>query len=335
MNETAQSAGAATEGAAAGPTRRVSAALKPSRIMPGATLIVLLLIVGGTHPQFFSAYSLQTLASAAGPLILLACGEFIVILLGGIDLSLGAITALGTILLALWLGHANGALVVLAVLAVMAGMGALNGAVTVKAQIPSFITTLGSLGLWTGVALVVSGATSQQVSDMGPIGWINGSLGGVPDAFLIAVVAALLLGLGLRYLPGGRLGMYSVGWSEPAAIMSGIRVARIRIAAFTIAGAFGGLAAVMLAAQTGSGDPTSAASFLLPAIAGVIVGGNAITGGAGSVLRAVIGAGIITVVENGIGILGINPFSEQIIYGVVLIGAAGLTLDRSRIGVVK
>jgi len=305
------------------------------RILPITTLVALFAIIGGIKPDFFSVYSLQVLASAAAPLILLACGEFAAILLGGIDLSLGALTALGTILLALWLGHAPGALVVLAVVAIIAGMGALNGAVVVAAQIPSFITTLGSLGLWTGVALVISGATSIPITDPGPIIWFAGSTAGVPNAFIVAIIAAAILGLGLRRLPGGRLGMYAVGRAEPAAIMSGSHVGRIRIAAFAISGLFGALAAIVLAAYDLSADPTSAASFLLPAIAAVIVGGNAITGGVGSVNRAFIGACIITVIESGIGVVGIDPFSEQIVYGIVLIVAAGLTLDRSRVGVVK
>jgi ribose transport system permease protein len=316
-------------------TVNLRTALRPARIMPTITLILLLVIVGTIQPQFLSAYSLQTLASAAGPLILLSCGEFAAILLGGIDLSVGTVTALGTVLAAFWLGHAGTWLVILAVLACLAGMGALNGAVTVVAQIPSFITTLGTLGLWTGVALVISGAQSQQVTDPVALSWLNGYTFGVPNGFWLAVIAAVILGLAMRYLPGGRLGMYAVGWAEAAAVMSGLRVAWIRVTAFTLAGLFGGLAALVLVAQTGSGDPTSAASFLLPAIASVIVGGNAITGGAGGVYRTVIGACIVTVIENGIGVVGISAFSEQIIYGVVLIFAAGLTMDRSRVGVVK
>jgi ribose transport system permease protein len=310
-------------------------ALRPARIMPTITLILLLVIVGSIRPQFFSGYSLQTLASAAGPLILLACGEFAAIVLGGVDLSIGAVTALGTVLAAMWLGHAGAWLVIIAVLAIPAGMGALNGAVTVVAKIPSFITTLGTLGLWTGVALVISGAQSKQVTDPAAVSWLGGYTVGVPNGFGIAVIAAIVLGLAMRYLPGGRLGMYAVGWAEAAAVMSGLRVAWIRVIAFTLAGLFAGLAALVLVAQTSSGDPTSAASFQLPAIASVIVGGNAITGGAGSVYRTVIGACIITVIENGIGVVGISAFSQQIIYGAVLIFAAGLTMDRSRVGVVK
>lgn len=319
----------------AGLAGNLRTALKPSRIMPTITLIVLILIVGGIRPQFFSAYSLQSLASAAGPLILLSCGEFAAILLGGTDLSIGAITALGTVLTAMWLGHTSSWLVIIAVLVIMAGMGAVNGAVNVVAQIPSFITTLGTMGLWTGVALVISGAQSIEVIDPAALSWLANYSGGVPNGFILALIAAVILGLAMRYLPGGHLGMYAVGWAESAAVMSGLRVAWIKITAFTLAGLFSGLAALVLVGQTSSGDPTSAASFLLPAIASVIVGGNAITGGAGSVYRAVIGACIITVVENGISVVGISAFTQQIIYGVVLIFAAGLTMDRSRVGVVK
>lgn len=309
--------------------------IKWGRILPVATLLVLILVIGGIRPLFFSGYSFQVLATAAGPLILLACGEFAVILLGGIDLSIGQMCALGTVLLALWLGHGPGALVILAVVAILGGMGVLNGVVTSVTKIPSFITTLGSLGVWTGVALVMSGESSVSVTDMGPLNWLAGYSAGVPNDFIVAIVAAGVFGFCLQTLPGGRLGMYAVGRAESAALMSGVRVGRIRVAAFAISGLFAGLAAVELTALYGSGDPLSAASFLLPAIAAVVVGGNAITGGVGSVTRAVIGAAIITVVESGIGIVGINPYSEQIWYGLILVVAASLTLDRSRLGVVK
>jgi ribose transport system permease protein len=309
--------------------------IKWARFLPVVTLVALILIIGGLHPLFFSGYNLQELATAAGPLSLLACGEFAVVLLGGIDLSIGQISALGTVLLAIWLGHAPGALVVVAVVAILGGMGALNGVVMSVAKIPSFITTLGTLGLWTGVALVISGETSVPVNDMGPLNWFASYTGGVPNDFIVAIVAAAVFGLCLQSLPGGRLGMYAVGRAESTALMSGMRVGRIRVAAFAISGLFAGLAAIELTALYASGDPQSAASLLLPAIAAVVVGGNAITGGVGSVTRAVIGASIITVVDGGIGIIGINPYSEQILYGLLLIVTAGLTLDRSHLHVVK
>ncbi|SRR5579875_15736 len=305
------------------------------RLVPLAMLVAMIGIVGGVKPLFFSVYSLQTQLSAAAPLLLLALGEAGVILLGGIDLSNATVAALATVLLAEWLGHGPGAGIVAAVVLMTTCMGAINGVVAVWGQVPSFIVTLGAMGLWAGVALVASNDSTISVNDPQAINWFGGMSAGVPNAFLVGLVAVAVAAFVLRKVPGARLGMYAIGAAESAARMSGVRVGVVRVAAFAGAGLFAGLAAVVLAAQDLSGDPTAASSLLLPCIAAVVVGGNAITGGVGGAWRVLVGALIITVLDNGIAIVGVNPLAEQIVYGGVLLVAAGVTVDRSRVRFVK
>ncbi|MHB1303110.1 MAG: ABC transporter permease [Acidiphilium sp.] len=306
-----------------------------SKVFPLATLIVLIGAVAIGHPLFVSAYGLSTLASAASVIMLMALGQFLPVILGGIDLSIGALAAFGTILLAIWLPFLGfGAVIVMLTLLSLAGL--LNGLIIVIFQIPSFIATLGTLGLWTGVSLVVSGTSAISVNHgYQAIAWMNGAVADVPISFLFALIVMACVGVILKFTSGGRLSLYAIGLGEPAALMSGVRVSLVRILCFAIAGLCAGFTALVLVAQDISGDPTSASALLLPSIAAVVVGGNAITGGIGSVQRVLIGALIITVVQNGIGIVGISPFYQSIVYGAILLVAAALTLDRSGVSMVK
>jgi ribose transport system permease protein len=134
--------------------------------------------------------------------------------------------------------------------------------------------------------------------------------------------------------PFGRL-CRAIGSGERAVIASGIKVERIKIAAFCLSGAMAALAGVVMAARLGSGSPTLANEFLLPAVAAIVAGGTALTGGVGSVWQTFIGALIIGVVRIGMTFIGVSVFAQQIVFGVVLIAAVAATIDRTRIGTVK
>lgn len=305
------------------------------KLVPPATLVLLVAAVAIGHPLFISVYGLSTLAGAASVIMLMAAGEFMVIVLGGIDLSVGAMAAFGTVLLALWLPHL-GVYAVPVMLMVLTLAGLLNGFLCTFFQIPSFITTLGTLGLWSGVSLVVSGASAISVTHgYQGIAWLNGNLGPMPVSFVFALAVMSALGAFLHFTTTGRLSIYAIGLAEPAALIAGTRAHLVRLACFGLAGLLSGLTAFVLVAQNISGDPTSAQALLLPGIAAVVVGGNALTGGVGGMTMVLIGSLIITVVQNGIGILGIGPFYQSIAYGGILIVAAGLTLDRSNMSIVK
>jgi ribose transport system permease protein len=303
--------------------------------VPVAVLVVLVLAVASRQPSFLGAASLRALLEGAAPLLLLALGQTFVILIGGIDLSVAVLASLGTVLLATWLPGMS-ALGVLATLVATTLAGALNGAVSAYAQVPSFVVTLGAMGLWSGVALTVSGASTISISDgYDTIFWLRDMrVAGLPVSAVLAIVAVVVAAVLMRVLARGRA-LHAMGLAERAAMMSGSRTRLLRVLAFALSGLCAGAAAVVLAASQFSGAATLADSLLLPAIAAVVVGGTAITGGVGGPLRTLVGALLVVVLRTGMSVVGVDPAYEQIVYGAVIVAAVTLTLDRGRLGIVK
>jgi len=263
----------------------------------------------------------------------MAIGETVVILLGGIDLSLAALASLASVLLAYslpslgWLG-------LLLVLVFVMLAGALQGVIHAKAQVPSFIVTLAGMGLWGGIAITVAHTTVPINKGYEVVGWLKGSTVGVPHSFAFALVVLLIMAAAMRWLPLGRY-IYAIGLAEPAAIISGIRTTRIKVLAFTLSGLLAGLTAMVMVARTYGGNPTIANALQLPAIAAVVVGGTAITGGFGGLGRTLVGALSITVMRVGIAVMGVDPGYEPVVYGLLVIVAVILTIDRSQTPIVK
>lgn len=330
---------AMTSGRFAKSLRRMSTpashgALRTSYAAPLATLVILTLAVAAFSPSFVKPRSLVITADAAAPILLLALGETIVILLGSIDLSLNAIASLSSVAAAMLLDETGRWAVPLGV-AVGIGCGLFNGLVYTGARIPSFIATLGTLGIWTGISLTVSGARPVPIPEHdGLFGWIAGDLLGFPNTALLGMTAVASTFVILRYTPLGRY-IYAIGIGEPATWLSGVAVQRHKIMAFALAGGCAGLAGMVLTAQLSSGGPSIANNLLLPAIAAVIVGGTAITGGVGGVLRTLIGALIIIVARIGMDAAGVNVFAQQVVYGGIVILAVTLTIDRTKILTIK
>ncbi len=303
--------------------------------MPVVTLVVLALIVGIVTPQFLTVDSLLVLAADTATLFILATGVTFVIMLGGIDLSIQSMASLSSVLIALSVARFGYGSIVLAV-----GAGALSGflggVAHVKLRIPSFIATLAVGGVLAGTALVISGARSITLgeAERGYLSWVSGYSLGVPHEVYVGL---LVLALAHVVQSRTRFGRYSaaIGAGEAAAYASGVKVDRTKILALTLSGALAAFAGVILAGRLSSGSPTLANELLLPAIAAVVVGGTAITGGIGSIWRTAIGALIISVVRIGMTFIGVDIFAQQIVFGAVLILAVAITIDRSKIPIVK
>lgn len=303
--------------------------------MPAITLVALALIVGTVTPQFLTIDSLLVLAADTATLFILATGVTFVIMLGGIDLSIQSMASLSSVLIALTVARFGYGSILLAV-----GAGALSGFLAgvahVKLRIPSFIATLAIGGVLAGTALVISGARSITLgeAERGYLGWVSGYSLGIPHEVFIGIVVLVLAHV---VQSRTRFGRYSaaIGAGEAAAYASGVKVDRTKILALTLSGALAAFAGVILAGRLSSGSPTLANELLLPAIAAVVVGGTAITGGIGSIWRTAIGALIISVVRIGMTFVGVDIFAQQIVFGVVLILAVAITIDRSKIPIVK
>ncbi|NLP84766.1 ABC transporter permease [Microbacterium sp. CFH 90308] len=305
------------------------------RVVPLLVLVALVAAVALRQPNFVSAPGIRGLLESMAPILLLAIGQMFVILTGGIDLSFAVIASFTTVLIGLWIGELGAVGVLLAVL-VAALVGFFNGIVVAFFQIPSFIVTLGTLGLLSGLGLLISGASTVRISQNWEIiGWITDlRVAQMPVSGILAIAVAIIVALVLALFSRGNR-LHAMGLAEPAVLMSGGSTLRARVLAFTLSGLFAGFAAVVLAASQHAGGPTLADTLQLPAIAAVIVGGTAITGGVGGPIRTIIGALIIVVLRVGLTAMGVPPTYEQIVYGVVIIGAVLLTIDRSRLKTVK
>ena len=303
--------------------------------MPVVTLVILCAIVGAITPQFLTVESLLVLAADTATLFVLATGQTFVIMLGGIDLSIQAMASLASVIVALTidrLGYGSFPLAVF--VGAMAGLA--GGLAHVKLRIPSFIATLAVSGVLAGTALVISQARSITLDEVqrGSLAWVSDTSWGIPHEIFIGAI--VLIGAHIVQ-SRTRFGRYSaaIGAGEAAAYASGVKVGRQKVLALTLSGAFAGLAGVVLCGRLSSGSPTLANELLLPAIAAVVVGGTAITGGVGSIWRTAIGALIISVVRIGMTFVGVNIFAQQIVFGAVLILAVAITIDRSKIPIVK
>ena len=304
--------------------------------IPLLTLLGLVVLVGLVDPSFFSFRTLMVLTSDTMTLFLMAAGATFVILMGGIDLSVQAVASMTSVIVAATLPELG----ILAIpLAVGAGAlaGLAGGVSHTKLRIPSFISTLAVGGVVTTIAFLLSDARSIPISgEMRDeyLFWMVGEFLGVKNEIWVGlVVLGVLVFVQLR-TPFGRLAR-AIGAGERAVIATGVRVERIKAFAFLLSGATAGFSGALMAARLGSGSPTLANEFLLPAIAAIILGGTALTGGVGGVWRTFIGALIIAVVRIGMTFLGVSVFAQQIVFGVALVAAVAATIDRSKIQIVK
>ncbi|MFO1121901.1 MAG: ABC transporter permease [Hyphomicrobiales bacterium] len=303
--------------------------------LPLATLVILVAVVGALEPVFLEPATLLQLASDTAVLFILATGVTFVIMLGGIDLSLQSMASFASVIVALTVARLGYASFALAVgIGILAGF--LSGFAHVKLRIPSFIATLAMGGVLFSAALVTSKERSITLggAERDYQTWITGDLFGIPNVIVVGLVVLIVAHVLQAHT---RFGRYSaaIGAGEPAAYASGVKVDRQKIFAYMLSAGFAALAGVILAGRLSSGSPTLAAEMLLPSIAAVVVGGTAITGGVGSIWRTLVGSLIISVVRIGMTFLGINIFAQNIVFGSVLVLAVAITIDRSKIPIVK
>lgn len=310
------------------PWRRVSS------FAPLAVLVVLMISASLVDSVFLTVGSLQAVAVQAAIIFILSAGQTFVILIGRIDLSVASLTSFCTVLLALWLPGYGFFAVVLVVLAAGAA-GAAQGYVHAKTQVPSFIVTLGGLGLWHSLGLKLSHASTLSLTrGFGSVSWLDGQTLRVPNAALAALVIAGIGTAAFHWLPIGRY-IVAIGGAERAALLSSVRATVVRVSVFAVSGVSAALAACVLVAQQESGSPSLADGLLLPSLAAVVIGGTAITGGSGGLQRTIVGALIISVLRIAMGIMGIDPLYEQILYGGLLIVTIIVATDRSKLVLVK
>lgn len=289
----------------------------------GGLLLVLGLLVAGfgwLQPRFLSAATLALVGNQIPDLAVLACGMTLVMVAGGIDLSVGSVVGLATALLGYCLGEWNWpvGLACAAALAVGLGCGLLNGAVSVLAGIPSFIVTLGMLEAARGGAYLLSGSQTRYLGT-GLEGWSTpvSVLHLSPSALLAGVV--VLAGQGLLTVTALGRRLVAVGENEQAAWRMGVDPKATRIIAFGLCGLLAGLAGLFQTARLGSADPNAGIGMELGAIAAVVIGGASPSGGRGSVLGAFLGVLVIAVLQTGLAQVGAADPVKRLVTGAVIV----------------
>jgi len=308
--------------------------LKPH--FPWITLMILTSCVGVYDPNFLRPANLLALAGDIVPLFIMALGLTFAIFIGGIDLSAQSMANMITVVASVYLASLGVGVAVLCIL-VGALLGTVSGYVTTRLKVPSFITTLAVGGVCLSAAQWLSGnrAVNMDATQRDAVfGWMIGRTGIVPnELFIAAGLLAICLFVERRTVLGRAL--KAIGAGELAAAASGVRVARYKIAAFAISGGLAAVAGLLFAVKLSGGAPSIANGFLLPAIVAVLVGGTPLTGGVGGVLNTAIGTLIVAVIRASMLYYGIAATQQQMVFGVVLILAIALSIDRSKLRTVK
>ena len=299
---------------------------------PALALLVILVIVALTTPNFLATDNFQNIAMQAAVLSIVAIGSTVVILTGGIDLSPGSMIALLTMLLAS-LMKLDGWPLLPAILAVLVGgalLGAINGFFVSYLKIPAFIVTLAALSGFKGLALTIGGGT--PIFSLSPAleTIFYGQVFGIPLPFLYVVVLYAIAIVVLNFTTFGRE-IYAIGGNENAARLSGVRVKRVRMLAFVIAGGCAAIGAVLLSARLNSGSPNYGTLIELQAIAAAVVGGASLAGGRGHIFNTLIGVLIITVVQNSLNLNAVSPAIQSIAIGLIILIAVGIDIWRGQL----
>jgi putative xylitol transport system permease protein len=288
-------------------------------------LVVLVVVFGVLTPTFLTGGNIEAILLASAILVVLAIGQTFVVATSGIDLSVASAMTLGAIVL----GQvaAAGVDIYLACLAGLAAgtlVGVVNGLLVAKGKITDFIVTLATLSAASGLALILADGKPVPVLDGFLLEIAAGGLGPVPWPVVIAVVVAVAAHLVLFHSRFG-LRLLATGGSEEAARKTGVRTARVKIAAYVVSGLLAGLAAILLVARVGAAEPASNTSFLLNSVAAVVLGGVSLFGGRATIAGPVVGAVLLTALVNGLTLVGLSQFYQPLAVGIVVAAAAFLT----------
>lgn len=304
----------------------------------GLALLVLCIVFTIAAPRFASGTNITNILTQISINTVISVGMTFAILLGGIDLSVGSVLALATIIAGKIITNPSfsaGTAVFLAILGSLAvGMtaGFLNGFVSERWKIHPFITTLGMLNIARGAALQVS--QSRTIFNFPPAFNAFGSMDifGIPFIFIIAVLVVLLGRFILNRTVFGRM-IYAIGNNEEAVRLSGHTPAVYKVLAYVLAGATVGLAAIMYMLRLNISSPILGVGFELKAIAAVVIGGTSMKGGKGSMMGTFLGACIIGVLDNGLILIGMGDFARQMVTGLIIVVAVIIDTYRAKISI--
>lgn len=303
-------------------------------IGPAVALLAMIIVFSILSPYFLTRTNITNVLVQSAPLLILATGQTFALLMGGLDLSQGSILSLVSVVTAGVMMRHRILLGAVAGLGTGFGIALVNGLLVGRARIQPFIVTLGTLYIAAGLAMVYSGGSSifgLPKPDVDYFFWFGGGfIGPAPVPVLIAVVLIVATHIILTRTQFGRH-VYAVGGSELVAIMSGIEVGRVKILIFLISGGCAAIAGFLMSGRVISGQPLlGAGDILLQSIGSVIIGGTSVFGGQGGVLRTVLGVLVIAFMVNGLNLLAIETFAQQVIVGAIIILSVWVNTLRRR-----
>ncbi|HYR02053.1 MAG TPA: ABC transporter permease [Syntrophobacteria bacterium] len=291
-----------------------------------AVVLAVLCLVASTFSKYFlDFYNLQSLIRDLAFLGLITLGQAILLILGEIDLSLGKISALCGVLAGIFMVQLgiNPYLSILLCLALGFVFGLLNGLLVTKLRLNSLVVTIGMSGVFGGFNLVFT--HGEAITDIPKSIYFlgQGYILKVPTPFIIMFATAILVILYARYTKGGRY-IYAIGNSKEASLILGIKVDLIKTLAFAFAGLLASAAGILMVARLGTSQPGIGESWPLNSIAGSVIGGISLTGGVGEPLGALLGIGVIIVIQNMIVLFGVSPYWQTVVSGVIVVVAIAI-----------
>ena len=300
--------------------------------------LALILIVGGImavgNSNFLSLYNINTIVSFGAILLIAALGQMFAILIGGIDLSIGGTISLVSVMFVLLIGKVGYWAYPICLVAGLA-LGYVNGVILTRVRIPSFIATLGTGGIFTSLAYLVSPRPlSASPDDYGYFDIVNGSVLGASNVIIFGFLTFVVLYAFLRFTRTGR-NIYFVGSNIKMAWMSGTDIVETRNVAFMLSGFCAAMVGIVISSVRYGGDPVVGTSYVLNSIAAVVVGGTALTGGTGGVLNVLFGTLFLSLLDNGMNVVGIDQYFQQALLGAMIIFGVAVTFDRSKTPIIK
>jgi ribose transport system permease protein len=318
--------------------RRIVAAVGVQNISLILAIGLVVAVIGIQNPLFFGVSNLRVIGTAIAIMGLLAVVQTIVIILGALDISVGSIAGLTSVTSAMFFTAAGPAVGVMGAIGIGILCGLVNGCIIVFGRVNPVIATLATLAAYMGIAQLVSDGRAQGYTGADPffVFLARGAILGIPTLIWVLAIVAALAHIVLRYTSVGR-NIYAVGGNNIASRLAGININRYIIGVYIVTGAVAAIAGILITARTGSGQPISGSEGLeLQAITAAALGGAALKGGKGTIAGTILAVILLGVLTNGMTLLGVNSFWQNVAQGVLLVLAVVIQQLRSgerRIGI--
>lgn len=313
-----------------------------TKYFSASAIIILLIVLTATQDNFLGTYNLKNLLRDPAALMIMAAGMTTVLLIGSIDLSMGAVCSVSNVMfvrLILTWNQEGSNPIVLGILAALCCLvfgclsGLALGIIHVKLKVPSFIASVGFMSVWQSTALLITQNPESIPKALWPIvNWYKATIFGVVGIpLIIAILILLLIWVLTKYTPFGKA-IYAIGGNERAARIAGIDVDKNKIIVFTVNGMLAALGGIMLVGSLRSSAPTIGDPYTLQIVASCALGGTALTGGKGSVLGTILGVFTVALINNGMTFVGVDAYWQNVVFGAFVLGAIALTVDRKTRG---